>query len=298
MAPPADTTSLLRELAHVLEQHEAPVRPLGDARYVDAHRAFEQASSQQAQIRQRIEAEAQRLVQPHGSPLDVLSVGCGCGLLDRPLLTHLADEIASFTGVDPNPTAVAHCRRAVGTDRLPPSHVDCARLADFEPSQRYDLIYCSHVFYYVDDRAAALRKMRSMLQPDGTLVIVHAPKAALNTLAQVFWGEHTQSDFFTQDLQRLLQTQCPSSPVTHSISAHIPRPLFSGTAPQDTLLLEFLLQAEWAPLPARAKTLVHNYLDQHARSLTAETDVLPHPATVLSLRDAALDRGRTDPDHP
>lgn len=284
MAPSPETASPLRTLTDTLSQNEDSIHPLPEARYVAAHRAFEQASTQQAQIRRRIEAEAKRLVRAGRAPLDVLSVGCGCGLLDRPLLAHLADSVASFTGIDPNAAAIAHCEHALGADpALPPSHIECTRVEDFPPDRRYDLIYCSHVFYYVDDRAAALRHMQSLLREAGTLVIVHAPKAAMNTLAQVFWSEHAQADFFAEDLRRLLHETAPPTPTVHSIDARIPRALFSDETPQGTLLLEFLIQAEWPPLSATVKELVQAYLDQQARSLTGRA-ALPHPATTFTLR--------------
>jgi SAM-dependent methyltransferase len=284
MAPSPETASPLRTLTDTLSQNEESIRPLPEARYVAAHRAFEQASTQQAQIRRHIEAEVNQLVQAGRAPLDVLSVGCGCGLLDRPLLAHLSDSVASFTGIDPNASALAHCEHALDADpALPPRHVECTRVEDFAPDRRYDLVYCSHVFYYLDDRAAALRHMQSLLRDAGTLVIVHAPKAAMNTLAQVFWREHAQADFFAEDLRRLLHETAPPALASHSIDAGIPRALFSDDTPQGTLLLEFLIQAEWPPLSPTIKELVQAYLDRHAQPLSTRA-VLPHPATTFTLR--------------
>lgn len=288
MAPPSDPDALLDDLAAMVQQNEEAVRPLDDARYVDAHRTFEQASTQQAQIRRDIEVEGQRLVQSGYAPLDVLSVGCGCGMLDRPLLAHLAEDMESFVGVDPNPVAVAHCeQRLPSATSSPPIRIECSRFEDFDTPQRYDLVYCSHVFYYMDDRGAALRQMYAQLQEGGTLVIAHAPKTAMNALAQVFWSEHAQADFFDDDLRHLLDAYAPPSVTSRTIPASIPRTLFSDATPQGTLLLEFLIQAQWAPLPPQIQDGVQAYIDRHTCTDMAGRALLPHPATTFVLRDGA-----------
>ena len=285
MSSPPDSDVLLRSIDDAIQGGGVPVHALDDRRYVEAHRAFEQASTQQSQIRQHLEAEATQLIQSGRSPLSVLSVGCGCGMLDRSLLAHLSDHIDTFVGVDPNPTAVAHCKQMLSSEStLPPTRIECARFEDFQSDRRYDFIYCSHVFYYVDDRAAAFQQMCSLLRDRGTLVIAHAPKTAMNALAQVFWSEHEQADFFDDDLHRLIEAHWPSPAASHPIAAGIPRTLFSDDTPQGTLLLEFLIQAEWTPLPSPVKDRVQSYIDRHSQSLPNGGSVLPHPATTFTLR--------------
>jgi len=276
--------ALSSSLIAALQEEACVVRPLDEARYVDAHRAFEQASTQQSQIRSVIEAEARRLLQNRRDGLDVLSVGCGCGLLDAPLLSHLEGHVDSFVGVDPNAVALDQCRRALGTAAAPSNcRFECARLEDFESDRRYDLIYCSHVLYYVEAPAAVLDAMQSLCRDTGTLVIAHAPKERLNALAQAFWPEQS-GDFYAPALRRLLSGNGQSAPAERQIDAHVPRALFDDATPQGTLLLEFLIQAQWEPLSAEVKEYVADYLDRSARAASSTQRLLPHPAVTFARR--------------
>ncbi len=291
MSPPSDSDALLQSLDDAIRGGTVPVHALDDRRYVKAHRAFEQSSPQQAQIRHRLEAEARQLIEAGRGPLNVLSVGCGCGMLDHSLLVHLTEHVESFVGVDPNPAAVAHFRQTLSSKRpLPPTRIECTRFEDLQSDRRYDFIYCSHVFYYVEDRVSTFQRMCSQLRDGGTLVIAHAPKTAMNALAQVFWSEHQQADFFDDDLHQLIKTHWPSPPATHDISAGIPRTLFSDNTSQGTLLLEFLLQAEWAPLPSPVQDQVQSYIDRHTQSVPGGRAVLPHPVTTFALRHGTPSR--------
>jgi 2-polyprenyl-3-methyl-5-hydroxy-6-metoxy-1,4-benzoquinol methylase len=279
--------SLSPVLTDALQKDACAVRPLDEARYVDAHRAFEQASTQQSQIRNVIEAEAQRLLQGGHDGLDVLSVGCGCGMLDASLLAHLGGHVDSFVGLDPNAVALDQCRRALGDMAGPADcRFECAQFEDFESDRRYDLIYCSHVFYYVDAPAAVLDAMRSLRRDAGTLVIAHAPKERLNALAQAFWPGQGEG-FYAPALRRLLSRNGGVAPVERQIDAHLPRALFDDATPQGTLLLEFLIQAQWDPLSAAVKAHVADYLDRSARAGASPVGLLPHPAVTFACRGAS-----------
>ena len=287
MGLPSTANTLLSTLTDALQKDACAVRSLEEAHYVDAHRAFEQASTQQSQIRDVIEAEAQRLLQNGNEGLDVLSVGCGCGMLDAPLLAHLGDHVNSFVGVDPNAVALDQCRQAVGTASASlDCRFECTSLEDFESDRHYDLIYCSHVFYYVDAPAVVLDAMRALRRDTGTLVIAHAPKERLNALAQAFWPGQSE-DFYVPALRRLLSRNGGAAPVERQIDAHIPRALFDDATPQGTLLLEFLIQAQWGPLSAEVKAHVADYLDRSARATSADHNLLPHPVTTFALRGVA-----------
>lgn len=284
MGSPSTPDALLSPLTDALAADGCAVRPLDEAHYVDAHRAFEQTSTQQPQIRDIIEAEAQRLLQNGHAGLDVLSVGCGCGMLDAPLLAHLGDRADSFTGVDPNAVALDQCRRALESAGTPvEGRFECTRLEDFGRDRQYDLIYCSHVFYYTDAPAVLLDAMRALRRDTGTLVIAHAPKGHLNALAQAVWPGQSEG-IYAPTLRRLLSRNGGMAPVERQIDAHLPRALFDDATPQGTLLLEFLIQAQWAPLSAEVKTRVADYLDRIAQTAASPPSLLPHPVNTFTLR--------------
>jgi 2-polyprenyl-3-methyl-5-hydroxy-6-metoxy-1,4-benzoquinol methylase len=300
MAPPPDafcpdTASPFTALADAASADDCAVEPLTGERYVDAHCAFEAASNQQDQIRDTIRGEARRLLSSGTGPLRILSVGCGCGILDVPLLKDLGRDVASFTGIDPNPHALRHCEAQMnGRADVPNYRLECSRFEELETSESYDLIYCSHVFYYVDDPAAVLDGMARRLSDTGTLVLAHAPKQQMNQLTQVFWSEQDLHDFFASDLHALLLAKWPEAVERREVDAHIPRDLLGGTTPEEELALEFMIQARWQPLSDRVQRLVQACIDAMTRHPDGQPPSLPHPATTFTVRAPARTNGTTN----
>jgi hypothetical protein len=72
--------------------------------------------------------------------------------------------------------------------------------------------------------------------------------------------------------------------VERQIDASIPRALFDDATPQGTLLLEFLIQAQWDPLSADVKAHVADYLDGSARATSSSRGLLSHPAVTFARR--------------
>ncbi|MCL3994587.1 class I SAM-dependent methyltransferase [Streptomyces lavenduligriseus] len=97
---------------------------------------------------------------------DALDVGCGDGLLARKL-TGRAERV---TGIDKSPRMIAHARElAVGDPRL--TFVEGDFLTADLPDEGYDFI-CSVTAIHHMDLEAALVRMRALLRPGGTLVVV------------------------------------------------------------------------------------------------------------------------------
>ena len=278
-------STILRELSSAVVNPQCTVSPLGGEHYMASHEAFELASQQQAQVRHLIEREAMRLVRSGVGTLRVLSIGCGSGILDFPLLGHLSGYIKEFVAIDPNPDSISQCKRTYkALPDLPPCSFVSSRFESFETEDRYDLIYCSHVLYYTKDHRAFVESMLSLLRQHGALVIAHAPREEMNALAQVFRSRQQESDFYDEDLKRIIESLAPSPPISCRVAASIPRHLFSAASPQGELLLEFLIQTQWSPLPLPVKRHVESYIDECALHDSTQL-VLPHPATIFALRN-------------
>ncbi|MDQ3990693.1 MAG: class I SAM-dependent methyltransferase, partial [Actinomycetota bacterium] len=68
-------------------------------------------------------------------------------------------------GIEPSPRACRTAKERYGLD-LEPTTLD-----DFSAADRFDVIYLSHVFEHLPRPSAALEKIRSLLAPDGLLLI-------------------------------------------------------------------------------------------------------------------------------
>ncbi|MEZ5964083.1 MAG: class I SAM-dependent methyltransferase [Planctomycetota bacterium] len=111
-------------------------------------------------LRARIDLEAFHLpVRPGGR---FLEIGCGAG-------DHLAAMVElgwDAQGIDVDPAAVA-------TARSRSLHVTCGEVGDAGfAAHSFDAIGLSHVIEHVDDPLRLLRVCRSLLRPDGSLVLV------------------------------------------------------------------------------------------------------------------------------
>ncbi len=101
----------------------------------------------------------------------VLDVGAGRGRL----AVRLADSFASVVALEPDPSRAADCRRAVAArDNVA---VVCANLPGARLGEgEFDAVVCHHVLQHVPTGVvpAMIERMRRVLRPGGTLVLVTA----------------------------------------------------------------------------------------------------------------------------
>ena len=178
--PTVSTPSATREKSLLLERLDKALAevdhlaPLGEARFLETHAVFEGRSDQ----RQRIIDWLGDWIAPaggSGQPFRVLSIGSGSGIVDVSIARQLAtgtDEL-SYVGVDPNRVECEAFDRLFTDAALPGARLEVAPVTfeDFETSQRFDLVHFVHSLYYMPNPAAALRRARRQLAPDGNAIL-------------------------------------------------------------------------------------------------------------------------------
>ncbi|MCK7622324.1 class I SAM-dependent methyltransferase [Streptomyces sp. RS10V-4] len=103
---------------------------------------------------------------------EALDVGCGDGLLAR----KLARRARHVTGIDSSPGMIARAREQSGGDPAL-TFLEGDFLTAELPHHAYDFI-CSVTAVHHMDFAAALTRMREVLRPGGTLVVVGLAREA------------------------------------------------------------------------------------------------------------------------
>lgn len=98
---------------------------------------------------------------------DVLSIGCGSGLMESILKRDFG--IVVTDGVEPSP-GMAEIARKRGLNVLP------AAAADFPVTRQYDTVLMNGCPSYIDDLDAAFAHAAEALKPGGRLVVADVPK--------------------------------------------------------------------------------------------------------------------------
>jgi trans-aconitate 2-methyltransferase len=93
----------------------------------------------------------------------VLDLGCGTGR--QTAVLHQRLRAASTLGLDSSASMLDGAPTAPGLSFLQ------ARIEDFEPEGRYDLIFSNAALHWVEDQPATLARICSWLKPDGQLAV-------------------------------------------------------------------------------------------------------------------------------
>ncbi|ANP54154.1 SAM-dependent methyltransferase [Streptomyces griseochromogenes] len=101
-----------------------------------------------------------------GHPADVLDLGCGTGSLS--LLA--AEQGHRVTGVDRSPAMVERARAKLAGHDAVVLHGDAA--APPVGERRYDVVLVRHVLWTLPDPARVLGHWRTLLRPEGLLLLV------------------------------------------------------------------------------------------------------------------------------
>jgi SAM-dependent methyltransferase len=251
--------------------------------YARGHAAFEALSDQRTLIGRHLSA---RLARRDTGPVALLSVGCGDGSLDAPQAAVLTDVSPArpvrYVGVDPHvgsTTALAVAMAALGRDTLS-AEVHASTFAEAPVSGVFDVVTFVHSMYYVPDVAATLLAAYELLRPGGELLVLSAPRGALNVLVDVLAPPvdgHRQ--WFSDDVAAGVTEAGLRTEETSTLDARLRLDAASHE------VLDFTVQARLTP---ELRPLVRAYLDAVSVECPT-TGVLhvPHPVDVYCVRRAA-----------
>ena len=187
--------------------------------------------------------------------LRVLSVGCGDGNVDLPLLELLNGRLpVDYVGVDVNTTSLnffgeaVHQRLSGGTVTTTLLDAPVQSLApDLGP---FDLVIVSHMLYYVDHPGHTVaRLVREFTRTDGRLVVIHSARQGVPALMAAVDG---LTPFLTaEDIATQLAAQ-HLSPTWHTLHSELDATDILAMTPQGRAVLEFCIEADLDTLSADA----------------------------------------------
>jgi SAM-dependent methyltransferase len=169
---------------------DASVLPTTTTAYHDAYELRRASSTMTTRAIEHLRARLATARRPDAthvghdtsSPLRILSLGCGDGDLDLPLLLGLvADGPVDYVGIDLNARSLERFRArladttsANGDARLSVT-LHARDLWDVSDATGFDVVLLAHVLYYTTDPSALIdHVLHRLVRTDGRLLIVHS----------------------------------------------------------------------------------------------------------------------------
>ncbi len=280
--------SLLQQLRVRLTQNPRPPK-LSEAHFNEAHECFERASDQQLQILDWLKQFAKD--RTRSRDLNILSVGCGSGILDNPFLEALARDTTTvrYVGLDPSPVACRRFEEDFRQLRLSRVQLELHQttLENFQTPDSFDLIHSVQSLYYVDEPSVAIGQLFRMLNSDGYVVVMLAPRGAMNRLAEAFWTvNHHDGIWFSDRFENYLH----QIEVRHERSRLMGwlnvTPCFEANSRRGNLILDFITQVNCQRLTEEQRELSLDYLQTIVRRRDEQWFV-PHPVDVFVMKPVA-----------
>lgn len=109
----------------------------------------------------------------------ILDIGCGIGELCHSM--SLQDPLAVIIGIDPSAGMIKRANKKFSGKKI---KYICGQPQSLPEDQKFDLIVSTNAFPYMPDKRNALIVMKSLLKPNGRLLLLFANR---NSLYDAFW---------------------------------------------------------------------------------------------------------------
>jgi SAM-dependent methyltransferase len=273
----------LHSLHAALEYACRPDR-LSHERFDETHELFERSSDQQQLILEWLKD----LISSHCAsidPLKVLSVGCGSGILDNPLIRSIATNFKriEYTGVDPNAVACRRFQDDFENQNLPNVRLQLWQqdIESLTSSDSFHIIHIVHSLYYFDNPANTLDSLLKLLAPGGVLAVVQAPEAELNQLAKCFWTHHQDNGIWFSDRLAGHLSRRRLAFSKQRIDGEVDvAPCFVAECPRGEMMLDFITQSDCRRLDGDILQICLSYLRSIGRRENGSL-LVAHPADAF-----------------
>ena len=256
---------------------------LADQYYMECHELFRKLTSQTDLMLNKV-----RECCESRESASVLSVGCGTGLFEIPMLAMLMDggkTIPNFVGIDVIETACSVFKRKLDAEfnfRLKYEVINQS-FQEFSSPARFDLILYNHVFEYLgDNHIEWIYKSFNLLSENGNILIFSPNRGGINKIyADMMKKVSGFTPFFSDDIERILAANSIGFDSEAIIAqCDISLLLLADDNPDKIKLLSFLTQIDCRNIAEQRKK---EYFDYYLNLRDGNESTIPHPATFIVL---------------
>jgi SAM-dependent methyltransferase len=271
-------------------QPRDPTSWLGSDYYNQCHRLFRQLTNQDELMLEHVVTSSRGQ-----GDLRVLSVGCGAGLFEIPLLKRLGADglsVRQFVGIDVSVSACETLERkmkATFPGRMV-FDVQPKSFTEYATDERFELILFNHVMEYVRDEIGNwLGRSLQLISAVGRVIIFSPDRGDINHVYETIAPD--QSGFtpaLSDDIRGELERRSIQFESVSLVGDCDVR-LLNGPNenPDQVQLLSFLTQQDCRKLSARAR----HELTTRFLTLADSSFKLRHPTTSFVLASAHHSRG-------
>ena len=266
---------------------ETPVcYPLTEEEYTQVFSTFIDASTEYPQII----CLAKSLIDMfHGRAIDLMSVGAGTGCIENDLVKHHQLNLKSFVAIEPNADHLQILKQTVAKWRMINVELQSIYFDEtYETSKKFDIILMSHSMYCVDSPVAAIVKAKSLLKPNGKIIIFCQTEEGGHELyarmMQEVRMERPINDHFVtcQSISEALH----NNGIKHDVRmapSHIDVTDFVERNPTPTCndSITFLLQTDFSSLNEELKRTIYHMVKQRITTMKKGRHMFNHPTGMV-----------------
>lgn len=255
--------------------------------YLECHEVYCNSTNQQAKMLDAMFIYFEKTFENRSS-YSILSIGCGSGSFEVPLLKKLLakNQKIHFVGIDSNKEQTLATQQKL--DSLARENENFSfeifnedfNLCSFK--QSFDAILCIHVLYYCSNLESTLSKIRKLLDSDSKLVIMNAPLEDMGIpffcISNKLWG---RVPLYSHQIEETLDIgQIPYSKQAISASLEIST-CFDLQLEQGQQLLDFILGVDSKYFSVSQKQMFLDYLREISKTNPDGQITCPYPVNML-----------------
>lgn len=223
------------------------------------------------------------------STLSVLSVGTGEGDNDLLWADALSQQFSPvhYHAIEPNETHVVLLKENIQNSNLVnvSFSIHPVRFEAFASPETFDLVHFVHCIHWLEDAVAAIEQARTMLNPDGRVLIVQQSGQGVPRLHQRFLPSLIGKIYGSLSAEQL-STQLSHHGIPHTLTlldAHLDVTECIRRSEQGQALLSFMMGCDLRVLPPQRLQPLYEEVEQMSTRQIDGTYQLYEPVGVIEI---------------